>query len=197
MRFFKTGLIKGILVGLLWWLIGFVLVTGTRVLMGLPAQWNTDLPAGPAALADTLKWIVSGGLAAYEPAMVVAGIFFVIGFMLGVGTMSDWLKWTRGIHTPMHHGGKEGDPNWVRYFNTDYSHKVIGVQYGVTAVLLLMVAGTLALIFRVELANPELQLTLFRREPELVQHPDRRARHDHDRCDPAGRRRDGQLSGAV
>ena len=161
MRFFKTGLVKGILVGLLWWLIGFMLVEATRVLMGLPAQWDTSLPAGPAGPADTLKWIVSGGLAAYEPAVVVAAIFFVIGFMLGVGALSDWLKWAGGIDTPMHHGPKEGQPNWFRYLGVDYSHKIIGVQYGVTAVLLLMVGGTLALTFRVELARPELQLALF------------------------------------
>ncbi|MCO5245214.1 MAG: cbb3-type cytochrome c oxidase subunit I [Anaerolineae bacterium] len=161
MRFFKTGLVKGILVGLLWWLIGFMLVEAIRVVMGLPPQWNTSLPAGPAVPQDTLKWIVSGGLAAYEPAMVVAAIFFVIGFMLGAGTMSDWLKWTRGVDTPMQHGPKEGQPSWFRYLSVDYSHKIIGVQYGVTAVILLMFAGTLALIFRVELAKPELQLTLF------------------------------------
>ena len=102
---------------------------------------------------------VSGGLAAYEPAMVVAAIF-VIGFMLGAGTMSDWHKWTRGVDTPMQHGPKEGQPLLVPLLSVDYSHKIIGVQYGVTAVILLMFAGTLALIFRVELAKPELQLTL-------------------------------------
>ncbi|MCB0201713.1 MAG: cbb3-type cytochrome c oxidase subunit I, partial [Anaerolineae bacterium] len=167
MRFFKTGLVKGILVGLLWWLIGFMLVEVIRVAMGLPAAWDPNVPAGPVAGQNALQWIVAGGLAAYEPAMVVAGIFFVIGFMLGVGTMSDWLKWVRGIDTPMHHGPKEGDPGWFRYFGADYSHKVIGLQYGVTAVILLMFAGTLALIFRVELANPELQLSLFGANPEV------------------------------
>ena len=167
MKFFKTGLVKGILVGLLWWLIGFMLVQGIRALMGLPAAWDPNVPAGPVAGQNALQWIVAGGLAAYEPAVVVAGIFFVIGFMLGVGVMSDWLKWTRGIDTPMHHGGKEGDPGWFRYFGADFSHKIIGIQYGVTAVILLMFAGTLALIFRVELANPEMQLSLFGANPEV------------------------------
>ena len=202
MRFFKTGLVKGILVGLLWWLIGFMLVEIIRVAMGLPLQFDASVPPGPVAGQNALQWIVSGGLAAYEPAMVVAAFFFAIGFMLGAGTMTDWLKWARGVETPMHHGPKEGQPSWFRYFSADYSHKIIGVQYGVTAVILLMFAGTLALIFRVELANPNLQLSLFGANPkcrarELVQHVGRRTRHDHDRRDPAGRRRHVQLPGAA
>ncbi len=95
--------------------------------------------------------------------MVVAAIFFAIGFMLGVGSMTDWLKWAGGTETPFRHGArKEGTPNWARYLSVDYSHKIIGVQYAVTGVILLLFAGTLALIFRVELAKPEIQLGLFK-----------------------------------
>jgi cytochrome c oxidase subunit 1 len=39
----------------------------------------------------------------------------------------------------------------------DYSHKVIGVQYTITGILLLLLAGTLAIIFRFELAQTGLQ----------------------------------------
>jgi len=141
MRVLKLGLFQGIFGGLLGWLLGFALVIGVRLLLGLPAAWK------PGAT----------GLAAYEPAMVVAGIFFAIGFMLGVGAASDWLKWARGIETPFHHGARiPGTPEWARYFSVDYSHKVIGVQYGVTGILLLGVGGTLAMIFRLQLAQPEL-----------------------------------------
>ena len=165
MRFFKLDLVRGVIGGIIAWIIGFALVEVVRLAMGLPAQFNPNLPAGPdpLTLSATLKWIVSGGLAAYEPAMVVAAIFFAIGFMLGVGSMTDWLKWAGGTETPFRHGArKEGTPNWARYLSVDYSHKIIGVQYAVTGVILLLFAGTLALIFRVELAKPEIQLGLFK-----------------------------------
>ena len=165
MRFFKLDFVRGVIGGVIAWIIGFALVEVVRLAMGLPAQFNPNLPAGPdpVTLSATLKWIVSGGLAAYEPAMVVAAIFFAIGFMLGVGSMTDWLKWAGGTETPFRHGArKEGTPNWARYLSVDYSHKIIGVQYAVTGVILLLFAGTLALIFRVELAQPEIQLGLFR-----------------------------------
>ena len=165
MRFFKLDLVRGVIGGIIAWIIGFALVEVVRLAMGLPAQFNPNLPAGPdpQTLAGTIQWIVSGGLAAYEPAMVVAAIFFAIGFMLGVGSMTDWLKWAGGTETPFRHGArKEGTPNWARYLSVDYSHKIIGVQYAVTGVILLLFAGTLALIFRVELAKPEIQLGLFK-----------------------------------
>ena len=54
----------------------------------------------------------------------------------------------------MHHGPPAGRPAWTRYFGIDYNHKVIGIQYGVTGLLLLMIGGTFALIFRTELAEP-------------------------------------------
>ena len=165
MRFFKLDFVRGVIGGVIAWIIGFALVEVVRLAMGLPAQFNPNLPAGPdpVTLSATLKWIVSGGLAAYEPAMVVAAIFFAIGFMLGVGSMTDWLKWAGGTETPFRHGArKEGTPEWARYLSVDYSHKIIGVQYAITGVILLLFAGTLALIFRVELAKPEIQLGLFR-----------------------------------
>jgi cytochrome c oxidase subunit 1 len=63
----------------------------------------------------------------------------------------------RGIETPFLHGPRiPGTPEWARYFSVDYSHKVIGVQYAITGILLLGVGGTLAMIFRLQLAQPEL-----------------------------------------
>jgi cytochrome c oxidase subunit 1 len=80
--------------------------------------------------------------------------FAIIGFLLGVGAMTDWLKWTRGIATPMRHGPPPGKPAWTRYFGVDYNHKVIGIQYGVTGAAAADGGRHLALIFRTELAEP-------------------------------------------
>jgi cytochrome c oxidase subunit 1 len=141
MTFLRSGLVKGVIGGIIGWIIGFLLVIGARLAMGLPAKWNPNLT----------------GLAAYEPAVVVAGIFFAIAFMIGVGAMSDWFGWAGGHGKPVQHGPRDPrTPQWARYFNVDYSHKIIGIQYGVTGILLLGVGGTLAMIFRLQLAQPEL-----------------------------------------
>jgi cytochrome c oxidase subunit 1 len=92
-----------------------------------------------------------------EPAVVVGALFGALAFMVGTGVMSDWFKWAQGQSTPEHF---QPDPNvtgWTRYFNVSVDHKVIGIQYGVTAVLVLALAGTFALIFRVELAQSGMQ----------------------------------------
>ncbi|GMR10096.1 MAG: cytochrome c oxidase subunit I [Anaerolineae bacterium] len=92
-----------------------------------------------------------------EGAIVVGILIGAMGFMIGVGALTDWFKWMRGIETPLRHGPPEGRPSWTRYFGVDYSHKVIGIQYGVTSVALLFLAGMLALTFRMELTSPGLQ----------------------------------------
>ena len=51
----------------------------------------------------------------------------------------------------------EGRPEWSRYFNVDYNHKVIGIQYGVSSLLILLIGGIFAIIFRIELAQTGMQ----------------------------------------
>ena len=51
----------------------------------------------------------------------------------------------------------EDEPNWRRFFSVSYDHKVIGVQYGFTSLVLLALGGTFALIFRTELVETGLQ----------------------------------------
>lgn len=92
-----------------------------------------------------------------EGAIIIGILVGAVGFMIGVGALTDWFKWMAGKETPLRHGPPEGKPAWTRYFGVDYSHKVIGIQYGVTSVALLFIAGMLALTFRVELASPGLQ----------------------------------------
>ena len=49
-------------------------------------------------------------------------------------------------------------PNWKRYFSFSVDHKVIGVQYLVTAFLFFLVGGLLAMIVRAELLTPQLDM---------------------------------------
>jgi cytochrome c oxidase subunit 1 len=110
-----------------------ILVILMRALMGLDPVWGQ------------------------EPVFVVGAIFGIIGFLAGVGAMDDWFKWMDGQETPMHHGPPPGKPVWTRYFGVDYNHKVIGIQYGVTGFIMLMIGGAFAVIFRTELARTGFQ----------------------------------------
>ncbi|MCL4805686.1 MAG: cbb3-type cytochrome c oxidase subunit I [Anaerolineae bacterium] len=93
----------------------------------------------------------------YEPAVAFGAIVSFIGFLLAAGVLTDWLKWVVGKRTPLRHGTPEGKPEWSRYVNVDYNHKVIGIQYGISAILVLLVGGIFAIIFRIELAQPGMQ----------------------------------------
>jgi len=75
-------------------------------------------------------------------------LFGLIGWLLGIGVWDNWVReWIgreRRSFTP------EG---WRRYFGFSLDHKVIGVQYLVTFVILFLLAGIFALIMRLELAD--------------------------------------------
>jgi cytochrome c oxidase subunit I len=93
-----------------------------------------------------------------EPGVVLGSIMGVIGFLLFAGVLTDWLKWIVGIPTALRHGPPPGKPAWSRYINVDVNHKVIGIQYGLASIFVLLVGGIFALVFRLELAQPGLQL---------------------------------------
>ena len=128
----SLGLVRGLIGYVLGFLAGMALVMVSRLLMGWP-------------------------LWAQEPVLVGGILLSAIGFMIGVGALTDWYKWARGIPTPFHHGPPAGKPAWTRYFAVDYNHKVIGIQYGVTALFLFATGGSFALLLRAELANTGLQ----------------------------------------
>ncbi|RME59970.1 MAG: cytochrome C oxidase subunit I, partial [Caldilineae bacterium] len=132
MSIFSLGLVRSIIGQVVGFLVGMALTVVIRALMGLPA-WSA------------------------EPAWVVGGLVSIIGALLAVGALSDWLKWIVGKETPLHHGPPEGKPAWTRYFGVDYNHKVIGVQYTVWGIFLLMAGGTFALAFRTELVQSGMQ----------------------------------------
>lgn len=132
-KIFTLGLVKGLIWQIVGTLIGGFLVTGIRFALGLE-------PFG--------KFFFS------EPAWVVAGLSGVIAFQIGIGGFSDWYRMALGEEV---HENHEESTGWSRYFNYSLDHKVIGIQYTVTSLLLLSIAGTFALIFRTELARSGLQ----------------------------------------
>jgi cytochrome c oxidase subunit 1 len=134
---FNIGLIRGLIGMIIGFLVGALLVTGIRLVMGLEAFSNTTF-----------------GFT--QPAWVTGALVGAIGFMLSIGVLSDWLKWANGQETPEH--PQDAFPSGVaRYLSVSYDHKAIGVQYGFTSLMLFFVAGLFALIFRTELAAPGIQ----------------------------------------
>lgn len=132
-KLFSLGLMRGLVAQFIGTLAGGLFVTAIRALMGLPAF-------------D--KFFFS------EPAWVFGGLVGAISFLIGVGAVTDWFKWAKGESTPEHH---DEERRWERYFGVSLDHKVIGIQYVVTALILLSVGGSFALIFRTELAQSGLQ----------------------------------------
>jgi cytochrome c oxidase subunit 1 len=131
-RIFSLDITRGILYQIAGTLLGMGLVVLIRVLMGISA-WEA------------------------EPAWVTGAFFGMIGFMIGVGSFDDWFNQALHRDVPDPFEAQAGSPGWKKYFSFWLDHKVIGIQYGVTAVVLFLLAGTFALIFRTELAAPGMQ----------------------------------------
>ena len=89
-----------------------------------------------------------------ETAWFFGGVVGVIAFLYGAGVFADWIKVTRGKEVSDH---VEEPAGWKKYISISYDHKVIGIQYGLTSIALIGVAGTMAMIFRLELASSGLQ----------------------------------------
>jgi cytochrome c oxidase subunit 1 len=138
-KFFTSALLRGLLWQLIGWVVGAWFLTGIRVLMGLNA-------------------FVTGQYFFTEPAWVFGGLVGALSYVASTGAMTDWFKRAKGEEVPEH---REDPPGWEKYLNVSLDHKVIGVQYTVTALFLLCVGGLFAMIFRTELAHSGLQfLTL-------------------------------------
>lgn len=129
----KYGFVRGIIAMVIGVLAGMALVTGIRLILGLEA-WN------PGA------------------AWTVGGIIGTISFLIGVGAVTDWYRAALGKKTSGH---PHDDPKWTpaqRYLGFSVDHKVIGIQYGIFGILLFVIAGLFALVFRIEIASPGIQL---------------------------------------
>lgn len=132
MNFFRLSLVRGLIAQFLGTLVGVLITIIVRVLVGLPA-WKS------------------------EPVFVGGAIVGVMGFMFGTGVLNDWIKWAKGEETDDPSLESPGLKGVAKYLHVSYDHKVIGIQYGITSVIVLLVAGLFALIFRTELAETGLQ----------------------------------------
>ncbi|MDP2659818.1 MAG: cbb3-type cytochrome c oxidase subunit I [Dehalococcoidia bacterium] len=126
--FFALGLVRAIIGGLIGSGLGMAIVTGIRASAGLPA-WS----APPASAAGAFTGVV--------------------GFLVGVGALRDWARWVGGRERPSDR--PSGAPaSWTRYLGFNTNHKVIGIQYMATSLLLMFFAGPLGILDRVKNVAP-------------------------------------------
>lgn len=72
----------------------------------------------------------------------------LVGWLFGVGLWERWGREWFGLST------RESPRGWPRYFAFTTDHKVIGIQYLVTFLLLFLLAGLFAVLIRVQLLQP-------------------------------------------
>ncbi|MBN1305429.1 MAG: cbb3-type cytochrome c oxidase subunit I [Anaerolineales bacterium] len=142
-KFFSLGLVKGLVYQIIWTAIGAAFVTLIRWILVSRFGFEMKLFA-----------FDRNNVFFTEPAWVVGGVFGVIAFMVGVGAVNDWVKWALGLETPAH---PQDEPGWRGYFGPSVDHKVIGIQYTLTSLLLMSIGGAFALVFRTELTRSGLQ----------------------------------------
>jgi cytochrome c oxidase subunit 1 len=100
-----------------------------------------------------LTLAVRGGESTDEIAVVIGFIFALIGWLAGIGGIEafgrQWIGKTPQVSE---------DRTWLRYFQFSVDHKVIGIQYGVTLLAVLLIGGFSAMIMRIELASPGMSI---------------------------------------
>ncbi|MGH2879703.1 MAG: cytochrome c oxidase subunit I, partial [Solirubrobacteraceae bacterium] len=117
----------------------------------------------PFAMA--LTWLVrmSTGHATFhhyldaEAITTVSLLACPIFFLFGLGGFDYWLYWASGKPTRPEDHSSHGATSWKDYFRINTDHKVIGIQYTVTAFFFLLVGGLLAMLMRAQLAQPGAQ----------------------------------------
>lgn len=132
-KIYSIGLIRGFLWQILGTAVGIGILTGIRYLLGL-TPWKP------------------------ESAFVFGGLLGALFFVYGIGAVDGWIKVASGKDAP-----ELDESEWgrSRYFGVSLDHKVIGIQYLVLSLFLMLVGGSFAMLFRTELANTGMQfLTL-------------------------------------
>ena len=130
----------GLLRALLAFLLGIVFATGLT--------WLVRMATGHATFHHYLS-----GEAITAVSLIAAPLFFLVG----LGGFDYWFYWASGRPTrPEDHSG-HGAYSWKDYFRINTDHKVVGIQYTVTAFFFLLVGGLLAMLMRAQLAQPGAQ----------------------------------------
>ena len=100
---------------------------------------------------SALEWLIESRVA------ISTMLGWVVGFMFGIGAFNGPFRWLVGSDLTdedllFQAGYKQGV--W-RYFRFTTDHKVVGMQYLIITFVLFFVGGTLAMLIRTNLLNPD------------------------------------------
>jgi cytochrome c oxidase subunit 1 len=121
--------VSGLAVGFICFYFGIGLAALLRYWFGYPDVWDRDLN------------------------VTVGYIFGLVGWLMGVGLWGTWGREWFGLKTY----DVSRTTGWQRYFTFSTDHKVIGIQYLVTFMVVFLLAGLMAMLIRAELATSGLQ----------------------------------------
>ncbi len=150
-----------------------------------PGFYRAFLAAALAVVfAAALTWVVrtATGHTTYthylspDAILTVSLIACPLFFLVGLGAFDYWFYWVSGRPTRPESHANHGAYSWKDYFKVNTDHKVIGVQYVVTSFFFLLVGGMIAMLMRIQLAQPGAQV----RGRQHLQRPLLGARDDPD-----------------
>ncbi len=128
-----------------------------------PGFYRAFLAAALAVVVSAaLTWVVrtATGHATYthylspDAILTVSLIACPLFFLVGLGAFDYWFYWLSGRPTRAESHANHGAYTWKDYFKVNTDHKVIGVQYVVTSFFFLLVGGLIAMLMRIQLAQP-------------------------------------------
>lgn len=96
----------------------------------------------------TLTWLVRGGSLGDEVCVVFGYVVGLIGWLFGIGMGDTWVREWFGRPA-----SELEVTDWKRYLGFSTDHKVIGIQYMVTFLVVLLLGGVAAMAMRLELAQ--------------------------------------------
>jgi len=109
-----------------------------------------------AIVAGVLVGTLVSGPRSADDAIATAYLAWFIFFLIGIGAANDTLRWGLGRAAPTHEEELElagkGQGAW-RYFRFCTDHKVVGMQYLVTVLVLFLVGGLASWMIRLEQAR--------------------------------------------
>jgi len=97
-----------------------------------------------------LTVLIGGGAISSEVTVTFGVIGGLIGWLMGIGVWNAWGREWFGLPVKT-----EETDGWQRYFRFTTDHKVIGVQYLVTLLIVFLLGGLLAMVMRLELAGAD------------------------------------------